>query len=462
MFSSDLDTPPNQNSRYDGNRNKDTVDVRYFGLFFSLQLFLQRSKMSSSIDNTRDKNPYNQNNYTSPLSSPRGKGSTSLRSNSQSGLEYQIILNFIKSNMKLFLRLIASDIHNTETSLNSNEFNTLKFFFKIPKPKEINNSTSYSQNLSSFAPFFVNFSPTVKINIETITEWLTNAINNNNINLNTSINMNTEFEDMVFLKNLSKCVTIKDNISNKNLKISHCEDSYIYINSSLTNAKISNCNNCTIVVAACSKIVSIDKCENCHITIATNLLRVSNTIDTIIYSYSQYEPILYGDNRGLSLAPHNIYYDGLLTIFKNAKLVINTTWMLNFFNPVVMNEIIDKSQSLNQGSYSIIQSKDFSCIVTPFNSQNCDNNNSIAYFLTPKEYLEILKEKEFLMSKIKSMIKDANLLEEQEKALHVALQGYFREWLVNSGNIKPMTEIVKMIDFNMNVNSNVENIDKLN
>jgi len=73
--------------------------------------------------------------------------------------------------MKLFLRLIASDIHNTETCLNSNEFNTLKFLFKISE-KRIN-------NLSNLAPFFMNFSTTTKINIDVICEWLNNSLSNN-------------------------------------------------------------------------------------------------------------------------------------------------------------------------------------------------------------------------------------------------------------------------------------------
>ena len=102
------------------------------------------------------------------MSSPRGK---SLR-NSITYSEYQITLNFIKTNIKLFLRLIASDIHNTETSLNANEFNTLKFLFK-------SNDKKQSLNLSSYAPFFNNFSSTTKVNVEIITEWLTNIIPTN-------------------------------------------------------------------------------------------------------------------------------------------------------------------------------------------------------------------------------------------------------------------------------------------
>ena len=73
-----------------------------------------------------DKSPFSYN----PLSSPRGKTTNSSRGQTP-GLEYQFIVNFVKTNLKLFLRIIASDIHNTETSLNSSEFNTLKFLFKV-------------------------------------------------------------------------------------------------------------------------------------------------------------------------------------------------------------------------------------------------------------------------------------------------------------------------------------------
>ena len=44
------------------------------------------------------------------------------------------------------------------------------------------------------------------------------------------------------------------------------------------------------------------------------------------------------------------------------------------------------------------------------------------------------------------MIKEAGFQESQEKAFHFALQGYFREWLVTTGNFKPMNDLVKMID----------------
>lgn len=45
--------------------------------------------------------------------------------------EYQIMQHFIKTNLKLLLRLISTDIHSPEVSLSATEFNTLRVLFKI-------------------------------------------------------------------------------------------------------------------------------------------------------------------------------------------------------------------------------------------------------------------------------------------------------------------------------------------
>lgn len=113
---------------------------------------------------------------------------------------------------------------------------------------------------------------------------------------------------------------------------------------------------------------------------------------------------------------------------------MHTTYINNFMNFVSFNKE-------KQNEVSLISPENYEIMVLPY-----ENKPNLNYLLTPKNYLEILKEKENIYNKLKSLIKEANLTEDQEKALHVAIQGYFREWLVSSGNIKNMIDIVKMID----------------
>ena len=415
------------NSQFTKNRyesssnNKNSVDVRYFGLFFALQSFSQRTKISLIVDKT-EKNP---NYFVSPLSSPRGKSSNNYRFASQ-GLEYKFIYNYIKSNLKLFLRIVASDIHNSETTINANEFNTLKFLFTIEDNKFNKNKKNNGSSLSNLLHCFDNLPPITKINMNIINEFLLST-------LSTSA---PELSNYNIIKGLSKCVTIKtgNEFQNKNLLISNCDDTYIYINTNVSNCKISLCTNCTIVVAVASKIVSIDKCENCNICIISNFTRISNMIDSNIYLFSVYEPILYGDNRGLRLGPHNVTYNDLYLHLKESRLTISQNSYKNFSLPIYLN-------NNNKEHINIIKPEEFNTIVVPF-----DTKDPFNYILTPKPYLEIIQKRYNNYANIQKMIKEAGFQESQEKAFHIALQGYFREWLVTSGNFKPMNDLVKMID----------------
>ena len=123
--------------------------------------------------------------------------------------------------MKYF---IASDIHNTETILNASEFNTLKFLFKIDDPNLKNNKNSNTiinnkANLSQYCSIFDNLPPISKVSMNVVNDFLQNNISNNF----------QEDPDYIILRKLSKCLTIKNTneVGNKNLKITQCEDSNI-------------------------------------------------------------------------------------------------------------------------------------------------------------------------------------------------------------------------------------------
>ena len=155
-----------------------------------------------------------------------------------------------------------------------------------------------------------------------------------------------------------------------------------------------------------------------------------------MFIYSVYEPIFYGDNRGVSIGPHNAMFSELALHLKNAKLTPNNNFINNFSKYTSFSKE-------KQNDITILSPEEFEMMVIPYENKPITN-----VLLTPKEYFEVLKEKENVFQNLKNLIKDSNLSEDQEKALHVAIQGYYREWLVSSGNIKNLTDIVKMIDIN--------------
>ena len=155
-------------------------------------------------------------------------------------------------------------------------------------------------------------------------------------------------------------------------------------------------------------------------------------IDSNVFMYSVNEPVLYGDNRGLSLGPHNVTYQELYLHLKNSRLLITQKGIVNFNNPIFFN---------NKKDIKIISIDNFTTLIVPF-----EVKDEFGYKLTPKNYVESIENRYKNYLKIKNMIREANFSEKQEKAFHIALQGFFREWLVTSGNYRPMNDIVKMID----------------
>ncbi len=165
---------------------------------------------------------------------------------------------------------------------------------------------------------------------------------------------------MIVIQGLTKSVMTRDESfsAQRDLKIASCEESYIYIDAPVQSVAIVNCVNTTVFVAAAAKICTIEKCENVHVTVAANFLRVGNTVDSFIYYYGTHAPVLYGDNRAVTLAPNNANYNELTERLKRAKVPLSARSAANFAAPIVM------AQSLNK-TYQILPPKDFFSLILP-------------------------------------------------------------------------------------------------
>lgn len=102
---------------------------------------------------------------------------------------------FVKSNLKLFLRLVSTDIHNKDVSLSATEFNTLRILFNIE-------GKTTGKQLSGYAPFFQtttqNSSQTSKVHMNIISEWINSIL----LPVESS-------EGVLKMNSLNKCVTVK-------------------------------------------------------------------------------------------------------------------------------------------------------------------------------------------------------------------------------------------------------------
>ncbi|EGR33620.1 tubulin-specific chaperone c, putative [Ichthyophthirius multifiliis] len=387
----------------------------------------------------------------SPLNSPRSK---TTRTTTQFNSEYQQAIFYIRYNIKTILRLVSNDLNNEDCMISSKDLSILQIILRPEIQKGKNNNNKI--NLSQYSQLFNN--PQQKISAKVLSEYLTNTLS-----------MNETQDNIVYIQGLTKSVMCKDEKSceNQDLRIVNCEDSYLYIDSYVYNLSISNCINMNIFVSAVQKICTIDKCENVNIVVASSFIRIGNTIDSTIHYYGSFNPVLYGDNRSINLAPHNGNYIELLEKVKLAKIPVCYKNCQMFQSPFVMNQ----NQCLG---YQIMSLKDFFCINLPLqfrvipyqylvsfenvlnlekqiqelknNYQNNNNNKVVLPILAPNEYREHIIQRFQKYQELQNNIINCGLNENQQKLLQDAIQGYFREWMVQTGQIKPISDLVKMIN----------------
>lgn len=123
-------------------------------------------------------------------------------------------------------------------------------------------------------------------------------------------------------------MTVRDSTNlqdGKDVRISSCEDSYLYIGNYVENLSVSRCVNCTIFVAAVARVCTLDRCENVTICVASTFLRIGNCIDCTVYSYTNTSPpVVFGDTRSLMMAPHNASYPDLAVQLNLAGINLTT------------------------------------------------------------------------------------------------------------------------------------------
>jgi len=412
-----------RNLAYENKPN--SIDAKLFALFLCLQLYtaattrisLENASSLSSKFNSEYPGFTGSGTFPNPQASPRSKAVRGFLF-TQPASDFQMAHQFVKGNLKLLLKVVSGDPQAQEVALSPDDFNALSLVIEGAKP------------LSRACPMF---SSALKVHYEELVDWLNRKLNC------PSTESLSGMENILVLSDLKGSVIIKESQEcvEKDVFITTCEESYIYLNANVKQVSIVNCREVTIFIGAVRKIASIDKCELCSIVLCSNMVRVGNSVDCTLHTYSPFPPVLYGDNRGLTLGPYSACYPRLASIVESANIPRSST------NQKVLHSWATPIQMNTEGlSYSLLQPKDFFPIVLP-NSLSPQNPNPA---FTPEEFVNAIAIREDYFRSIQAMIANSNLTEEQERRLHLAIQGHFREWLSSSGQYKAPLELVRMMD----------------
>ena len=271
---------------------------------------------------------------------------------------------------------------------------------------------------------------------------------------------------------MNRSVTVKDKqtCDNKEVRIMGCEDSYIYIDACVKYVSIVNCINTSVFVGSVQRVCTVDKCENLTITVAANIIRIGNTIDSTVNYYGSFNPILYGDNRSITVGPYNASYLELPERIREAEIPVLARNIDYYAEPLVLNAL--ENSGIN---YKVQKVEDFINLSLPESFQpisgNVIRNSDPVFFglhekqskngygggstpeqeialyplLCPNTFRDELKRRHNRYKDIQDDVKQIGVDAEGQKLLHFCIQSYFKEWLVHTGSLKPILEMTKMI-----------------
>mmetsp|Transcript_7435 Transcript_7435/g.8415 ORF Transcript_7435/g.8415 Transcript_7435/m.8415 type:complete len:203 (-) Transcript_7435:709-1317(-) len=160
-----------EEAKIDNPASIDNVDVRCFALFMFIQLFITSTNGYTVAHNnyTNTAWPGSQGSGGgSAIASPRSKATKVAYTSSESS----IILHFVKTNLRLVLKLISSEIHKKEAiSLNKNEVDTLRILIRLEE-----DGNYIPETLSKNCPLFED---QTKVPLEDLYQWISDNLSEN-------------------------------------------------------------------------------------------------------------------------------------------------------------------------------------------------------------------------------------------------------------------------------------------
>jgi TBCC domain-containing protein 1 len=279
--------------------------------------------------------------------------------------------------------------------------------------------------------------------------------------------------------------------------ISECENAHIYLLQPLEHATIANCSNCTVVLGAVAGLLHIVDCDKMTITCAARKIIVRNCCDVQTYLFSPTPPLLVGDYRSCQFAPYNTYYEGFRDDLVTAGLAVITggdnssqvtttpmdwpalqtasnKWKQPIelaklevpqipgspSNPAVPTNAAADDKAMESTSMPtpvLLPASDFRVLYVPSKPRDttteeeddaspyCRFLSDVLYlspFRLPVEYERRVLQKAERMKNVQSALK--SLGTEQRFQLEEELNQGFREWLVSSGNLRQVLDLMQM------------------
>jgi len=257
----------------------------------------------------------------------------------------------------------------------------------------------------------------------------------------------------------------------RQLRIYGCSDSVMYFLHPVSHVWVGSCTECIVFVGACSRVITVESCERVQIVTATHAIHVSNCHDCSFYLCTNEPPLLFGDNRNLVVAPYNTFYPALGRHLELAGVnpKINKWQEVSFISNTGSHSMTPPGASdaspvseggaeghgpqdasappvhaLSAPAPSVVATlapDKFVPFTVPFHTEGSTRGNPCGL---PRAYSQALEGKVGQVSSLRGQLRLATLEGAQKRELQATIQAHFKDWLVQTGYMRHVYDLVKL------------------
>lgn len=218
------------------------------------------------------------------------------------------------------------------------------------------------------------------------------------------------------------------------VKITHCNESFIYLLSPLRCVTIEKCRNSTIILGPVQTALHVQMCEHVKVISVCQRLSLLSTTSCTFHILTPTRPLLLSGNQSVVFAPFHTYYSMLEDHMGQTGLAT----LPNYW---------DRPQLLctetDNHIWKLMSPRDFYSFVIPFEMEG--DTTEIPGALPPV-FQKSMDQRQQKVQMWQKAVKEAKLTREQQKHFQALVEQKFNEWLVKTGNRHQLDSLVPPSD----------------
>ncbi|NWT35351.1 TBCC1 protein, partial [Cardinalis cardinalis] len=222
-----------------------------------------------------------------------------------------------------------------------------------------------------------------------------------------------------------------DTLVGAHVRISRCNESFIYLLSPLRSVTIEKCRNSTVVLGPVEVSVHVQSCDNVKVIAVCHRLSLSSTKGCTFHTLTPTQPLILSGNLAVSFAPFHTHYPML----EDHMAQVGLATLPNYWD----SPMLVCRDSGDTSVFRLLPPSDFYTFVIPFEMEG-DTTETPGGL--PQEYQEVLRQREQKMQLWERMVEEAELNRDQRKQLQAVVINKFYEWLVQTGNRQQLDSLV--------------------